>query len=295
MSHTPTLMFCAGAVKAGTSWLYEYLRGHPETYFRSIKELQFFNKMDPGAMASRVKRLEREVEVLEAELDSGKARFPSWVLQQIADRDDNRKVLKSADPVAAYVRYLTDGAAGKRLVGDLTPEYGLLPLDEMRVLAGLAADVRWVFVMRDPVSRMWSHIRMLVRRAKVDEAGLAAACAAKFDEVLAGQAPDVTQRSDYAGIHSRLVQAVAPDKRLVLSYEQMMSPEGVQRVTRFLGLQAHPAPLQKRVHEGVSVAMPDSLRQRARDLLRPQYEYVAATMGLPQEWEQFPELKSEVA
>ena len=50
------------------------------------------------------------------------------MLQQIADRDDNRKVLKSADPVAAYVSYLTAGAAGKRLVGDLTPEYGLLPV-----------------------------------------------------------------------------------------------------------------------------------------------------------------------
>jgi hypothetical protein len=295
VSQPPTLMFCAGAVKAGTSWLYEYLRSHPEAHFRTIKELQFFNKMDAGAMASRIKRLEREVEGLEAELDSGKTRFPGWVLQQIADRDDNRKVLKSADPVAAYMGYLTAGSEGKRLVGDLTPEYGLLTVEEMRVLAGLAPDVRWVFVMRDPVSRMWSHIRMLVRRAKVDEAGLAAACAAKFDEVLAGQAPDVTQRSDYAGIHSRLVQAVAADKRLVLSYEGMMSPGGVQRVTRFLGLSAHPAPLDKRVHQGVAVAMPDDLRQRARDWLRPQYEYVAATMGLPQEWERFPELKSEVA
>ena len=295
MTQSPTMLFCAGATKAGTSWLYEYLRGHPEAGFRSIKELQFFTKLDAGGMNARIKRLEREVEGLEAELDSGKARYPAWVLQQIADRDAFCKVLKSTDPTPDYLRYVTAGAAGKRLVGDLTPEYGLLSAERMRALSALLPDVRWIFLMRDPVSRLWSHVRMLVRRAKVDADGYAAACAAKFDEVLTGRAPDVAERGDYAAIHGNLVQAVAADKRLVMAYEQMLSPEGIQRVTRFLGLSNHPAPLQKRVHEGVSLVMPDSLRHRARDWLKPQYRYVAATMGLPLEWERFPELGSEVA
>lgn len=295
MSQPPTLLFCAGAVKAGTSWLYEYLRGHPETYLRSIKEMQFFNKLDEGALGARVQRMKKEIAGMEAELDSGKARFPVWVLQQIADRVEYCRLMTAADPVAAYLRYLTAGATGKRLVGEMTPEYGLLPVARMRDLQGLAADVRWVFVMRDPVERLWSHVRMLVKRAAAAPEAFAAACAVKFDEVLAGQALDVAHRGDYAAIHGRLVQAVPSDKRLVTTYEGMITPQGVARVTRFLGLSDHPAPLQKRVHAGTPVDMPDALRQRARDWLRPQYAFVAATFGLPQEWESFPEFGSEVA
>ena len=290
-----TTLFCAGAVKAGTSWLYEYLRGHPETYLRSIKEMQFFNKLDEGALGGRLRRMQKEIAGMERDIESGKARFPELVLQQIADRVEYCRVLSAADPVASYLRYLTEGAAGKRLVGEMTPEYGLLPVARMRDLQGLSTDVRWVFVMRDPVERFWSHVRMLVKRAAVAPESFAAACVAKFDDVLAGRAPDVTQRGDYAAIHARLVQAVPANNRLVTTYEGLITPQGVALVTRFLGLSDHPAPLHKRVHVGTPVDMPDTLRQRAREWLRPQYAFVAATFGLPQDWESFPEFGSEVA
>ena len=136
---------------------------------------------------------------------------------------------------------------------------------------------------------------MLVRRSKPAPGAFAAACEAKFDAVLAGQAKDVTQRGDYAAIDRRLSKAVVPDKRLVMFYERLLTPAGVARVTNFLGLSNHPARFDKKVHEGVTVDMPAALRVRARDWLRPQYAYVAEAYGLPQEWEAFPELNSEVA
>ena len=95
------MLFCAGAVKAGTSWLYEYLRGHPETYLRSIKEMQFFNKLDEGALGARVKRMETDIAGMQKDLDSGEARFPAWVIKQIADRVAYCQVLTAPDPVAA--------------------------------------------------------------------------------------------------------------------------------------------------------------------------------------------------
>lgn len=289
------MLFCAGAVKAGTSWLFEYLRGHPETYLRSIKEMQFFNKLDEGALGGRVRRMEKEIAGMEQELDAGPARYPARVLQQIADRVEYCKVLEAKDPVPAYLQYLTAGAEDKRLVGEMTPEYGLLSVERMRDLQGLSGDVRWVFLMRDPVERLWSHVRMLVKRAMAEPGAFAGDCAAKFDEVLAGKAVDVIQRGDYAAIHGRLVQAVPADKQLVMAYEQMITSEGIACVTGFLGLSDHKAPLQKKVHVGTAVDMPDVLRQRAREWLKPQYAFVAATFGLPQEWEAFPEFRSEVA
>ena len=293
MSGTPTLLFCAGAVKAGTSWLYEYLRDHPETYFRTIKEMQYFDRLAKGNLAGRIRKLDQEIAGFEQELEDGRAKWVPWVLRQIGDRAEYRQVLQSGpEPTAGYLRYLTAGSGDKRLAGEMTPEYGLLPVDKMRALNTMAADVRWIFLMRDPVSRLWSHVRMLVRRMKPAPATFAAACEAKFDEVLAGKAADVTERGDYAAIHGRLMQAVAPDKRLVMFYEHLMSPEGIDRVTGFLGLSTHPARLDRVVHPGIAADMPETLRQRARDWLRPQYAFVAATFGLPAEWEAIGDLQS---
>ncbi len=136
---------------------------------------------------------------------------------------------------------------------------------------------------------------MLVKRAAEAPGAFAAACIAKFNDVLAGQAPDVVQRGDYAAIHARLVQAVPINKRLVMTYEGMITPQDVGRVTDFLGLSRREAPLQKRLHAGTTVDIPESLSQRAREWLRLHYAFVAATLGLPQDWESFPEFGSEVA
>ena len=296
MSQAPTMLFCAGAVKAGTTWLYEYLREHPETYLRTIKEMQYFDRLESGNLKGRIKKLDQEIAGFEAELDSGKANWPAWVLRQIGDRAEYRKVLQSGDvPTEGYMRYLTAGAGGKRLVGEMTPEYGLLPPARMAEINALAPDVRWVFLMRDPVSRLWSHVRMLVRRSKPTPEAFAGECEAKFDEVLAGKAKDVVQRGNYKAIYGRLIHGVAADKRLVMFYEQLLTPAGVNCVTGFLGLSNHPAKLDKRVHEGVAVDMPAALRARAREWLQPQYAFVAQTFGLPPEWEAFPEFNSEVA
>lgn len=296
MSQPPTMLFCAGAVKAGTTWLYDYLRDHPETYLRSIKEMQFFDRLEAGNLKARIRHLDKEIAGFEAELETGTAKWPTWVLRQIGDRAEYKKIIGSGDaPVDAYLRYLTAGADDKRLVGEMTPEYGLLPPAGMTAINNLAPDVRWIFLMRDPVSRLWSHIRMLVRRSKAAPADLATACEAKFNDVLSGNARDVVLRGDYQAIHGRLSQSVAPEKRLVMFYEQLLTPAGVARVTDFLGLSRHPARLDRRVHEGVPLAMPATLRSRARDWLAPQYDFVARTYGLPPEWESFPEFNSEVA
>lgn len=136
------MLFCAGAVKAGTSWLNVYLRGLPETYLRSIKEMQFFNKLDEGALGAGVKRTEKDIAGMHKDLGSGKSRFPAWMIKQIAGGVKDCRVLTAPDPVAAYLRYLTAEAGGKRLGGEMTPEYGLLSLARMRDLQAWSADVR---------------------------------------------------------------------------------------------------------------------------------------------------------
>ena len=47
-----TLFIGLGAMKAGTSWVSEYLRGHPGVYHSPIKEMNFFNKLAQNPLSS---------------------------------------------------------------------------------------------------------------------------------------------------------------------------------------------------------------------------------------------------
>ena len=58
MAQEPTFLICTGATKAGTSWLYRYLLGHPDCHLRAIKELHFLNSAEDGTMRCWPKREE---------------------------------------------------------------------------------------------------------------------------------------------------------------------------------------------------------------------------------------------
>jgi hypothetical protein len=286
LGSAPTLVFCAGAVKAGTSWFNDYLRRHPECHLRSVKELHYFDFLE-GGFKGRLRKLDREIAENRVALSEPKPKFALWKHQQLTDKLQLRGVLSAApeDQIAAYMAYLTEGAAGKRLVADMTPEYGLLPVAGLQRLAGLLPDVRFIFIMREPVARLWSHVRMLVRRMELAEAEFAPACEVKLAEVFAGSARDVTSRSDYRAIYQRLIEGVPEAQRKVVFYEQLISEPGIRDMTGFLGLSYVPPEVERRVHEGVAVVMTADQRTRAAAWLRGQYEFVAETFGLPAEWQ----------
>ena len=59
MTGDPTILFCVGATKAGTSWLYTYLLDHPECHVRSVKELHYFDVKGPIDRQRRIDRLQK--------------------------------------------------------------------------------------------------------------------------------------------------------------------------------------------------------------------------------------------
>jgi hypothetical protein len=53
------LVYCIGATKAGTGWVYQYLRAHPECHMRTLKELHFFDTLEFGLTGSDGRRYPR--------------------------------------------------------------------------------------------------------------------------------------------------------------------------------------------------------------------------------------------
>jgi hypothetical protein len=59
MSEAATLMFGLGATRAGSTWLYRYLAGHPECALPRVKELHYFSTLDLGGRQRQLKRLDK--------------------------------------------------------------------------------------------------------------------------------------------------------------------------------------------------------------------------------------------
>lgn len=268
-------MFGVGATKAGTSWLHRYLDSHPDCHLRGIKELHYFDALEEDRLQARHRRARRDC----VALAQGEAPRRRRALKAYA------RMLRDGSP-EAYMAFLTDGRKEQSLVGDITPAYALLPEARLRQMAGLAPDVRFVYLLRDPVARLWSHVRMIAVRASRAAGDLAARAAQVLDETLEGRMPEVATRGDYGGALARLAAAVDPTRLLVLFYEELFSEAAIARLCRFLGIGDHPARFDRRVHGGVPLEMSEDQRRRATEWLRPQYDYVSAHMGrLPAKWE----------
>jgi hypothetical protein len=210
-----------GAQKAGTTWLSRYLRS--------------FRCCDMGVC--------EEYHVWDA------LALPACAKYLISERDGRSR----ADEVRArmqrdeafYFRYFAGllGRWGIRVTGDITPAYSGLPGDVYaRIVRGFGErgiDVKAVLLIRDPLERCWSAVRMHRRKGRDwenaafglgEEEALRAYCASEQARLRTRY--DLTIR----GLHAALPE----DRVHVGVYESMFVPAGIEALSRFLGVPARP-------------------------------------------------------
>ena len=262
----PSIIFGLGATKAGTSWLWEYLAAHPDVSARGVKELHYFDTFAPE---DQQRQLAGFANARRRMKDAGR----------VADMDALCDVLagdRSGD--AGYSRYVS----GQGVALDVTPSYAQLPVNRLRQMAAMFANARFVYLVRDPVERLWSHIRMEVARRMQP--------GADFDNRARGMLrritdedgePQIAMRGEYADAIGRMTQAIPADQLAVLVSEEMTQ----QRVCAAVGLRVHDA-ATKSAHVGTTSDMQDGMRNRAARFLRQQYQLMAEVLGrIPAAWQ----------
>ena len=128
-----------GAQKSATTWLYRCLKRHPEVYLPPSKEIHYFDGSD---FWKRSKRKFRNI-VRRRDYKS------LWWLFKYAC------VYPKND---AWYRSLFPGS-GYKAVGDITPAYSALGDEQVQRVKSLMPNARIIFVMRNPVDRVWSAVR----------------------------------------------------------------------------------------------------------------------------------------
>ncbi|HSF65285.1 MAG TPA: sulfotransferase, partial [Paracoccaceae bacterium] len=200
---TRTLVIGLGAMKSGTSWLSQHLGRHPDFLHSPVKEMNVFNQMadNPFRWRDESYRLFRMEEIVLAERWR---RDPKAV--------DSLRALAQIGRITTpedYLAYFAERMDRQTHFGEISPAYALLPVETLRLIAGLARDVRFLFLMRDPARRAASHLRHLRRRKRVG---------VPLDDLLAEVVPGhpVWLRSDYGRTIDLLEAAgVLPQSRLM--------------------------------------------------------------------------------
>lgn len=288
----PTLFYCVGATKAGTSWLYRYLHDHADCAMPAVKEAHYWDTFDADGREKQLVNFRVRLRELRHDKIEAAQAGRQWQVDNLDRRINEMKALVAVleaprDGDAAYFDWLTAGRDAGKLIGDMTPNYATLDDETLTRMRDAQPAAKFVFLIRDPLDRLWSHIRMQARRQRQEHE----VYEKKSNNILhrmlnKGQETHILTRGDYPKIIRKL-RRVIPECRLLIQFtEDLFTREGLARLCAFLGIRPVTPELAQPVHEGPPVVMRDRLRVRALGMLNEHYEWVAGNVGpLPQRWQ----------
>lgn len=154
---------------------------------------------------------------------------------------------------------------------DVTPEYSTLPVEGVDFIARFLNKSKFIYLVRHPVDRAISQLKMNLTRARRQPAGT--------DDWLAEvEDPVLMDRGDYLNYMPRWNRHFDQEQLLYLPFGMVRhDPAGLmRRVEAFLGLPPHDySNLHSRVFPGPKgLSVPDLARARLRQKLEPQFEWL---------------------
>jgi len=157
--HALPSFLCIGTQKAGTSWLFEQIRQHPNVWLPPIKELHYFD---------HVYCLDNREWTQWHIKKNAKSIIEHHIKRQHVDFDYIRYIASIASGVLFSERWyraiFERPAALEMKTGDITPEYCAIGNDGIRYLRELLGEPKLIWFVRDPLQRALSQLRMNASR-----------------------------------------------------------------------------------------------------------------------------------
>ncbi len=296
------LFFVIGAQKSGTTWLFRNLGRHPEVCTTDVKELNFWSMLDKGrSLPSHMQRTADQIRMW----------GPLWPMRQqfygrrqrkrYSDFRTSLSILDGFDPPhTSYASVLLANLGpGRRIAGEVCPSYAQLKATTYRKMASLNDDVRFVYLLRDPIDRAIASARHNVK-AKFSRRGVTLErTLAELRRVLAAPTSGLIRMSRYDLTFAELEQAVSPDRIRSYFFETFFDQSRIDDLTDFLGVGRFDAEVDEIVHEGGGrdVEIPQDIVDQIAVRLLPAYRAMQARFGdaLPPNWQASAALAERVA
>jgi hypothetical protein len=267
MHETATLLLGLGAQRCGTTWLGKHLRSHPAIHMTPIKEMHFF--VDPNQTNAWNQRF------LKMRLEKSKRASPT--LTAIHERRLAAGTSET-NPTSDYIEFLSGGWSSEPLYCEITPSYMFLPVAELQKIKTAFPKLKIIFLMRDPIARLWSMLRFDYRDK--DNNGLdtfAATCLSK---------PRISARCDYKSALENIDAVFDPDQLFIGFYEDMFDGDFLERLYSFLDITPIEAHTEKRANKSPSAHLSEDVANYFATELAPQYKYIRQRFGdsVPEGW-----------
>lgn len=222
-----TFVLCLGTQKAGTSWLWDFIKDIKGVNFGYRKEYSVFDRLQFNEFLQEDVNYLRKVEA-------------SKNLLEHADLWKRFSMMSNQMEYFNYFQHIL-AANDTVLTGDFTPTYSLLDLNYLELIkrnfSNIGVNTKVIFLMRDPVERIWSANRMTAR-VYGKEIPLVGSHKAKFVEML----------TRYENIVPKIQSVFDQEDVYFNFYENLFNEKTIQEILSFLNLPNTRANFSKRVN-----------------------------------------------
>lgn len=270
-----------GAQKSGTTWLARMLAAHPDVFVTPVKEIHYFDhtrklteQLSGKKRRSRYRKYHQRLWTQWGRFSEHRGQWAWWRDYMSSPIDD------------AWYQRLFEHRGHRTVAGEITPEYAILGREGLSHIRRLAPDARVIFIMRNPIDRMWSQVLHQCRARGLDanrqstEAIVTMLAEPRFGEL-----------GDYAATLDDMAAVFRPEQTQVHFYEDMHKDRlaALEQVCRFIGTRFEPhyfPELGRRFNRSQQAELPTPIREHLRGLYRAQAEAVRQRVGrIPEHWQ----------
>lgn len=186
-----------------------------------------------------------------------------------------RRLMQSVDGVYEnYFAQLIDETV--RWTGDITPSYAILKKEHFvhikTKLESAGFLVKVVFLMRDPVERIWSALRMSQRNNSTKGQTISDNDLLNMFENYY-KSPEVELRTRYNLTTQALRESFDEKDLYVGFYEELFSKQSLKNLSSFIGLDLGYADTNEKINASKPATLPKQLRKSCRNYFSDVYSY----------------------
>lgn len=252
-----TFLLGVGCAKGGTTWMHNYLHNHRSVDMGITKEYHIFDHLHTKWCPAGKSHLRR---VLSSE--------KNCLLKGVYGNIDK------------YYEYFDDLFGKKKdtvLVGDITPVYALIPVDVFKniklKLESKGFRVKVVFLMRDPVERCWSNLRMTNKKYKnrsTTDRALLSDCEKTF----------TIEKTKYEKTIKKLEQVFDKEDIHYAFYETLFNESSIEELTDFLSIPHVSPSFDKKLNASPkNTSMEESTLSQIANQFEQTYRFVFEKFG----------------
>ena len=264
---------CIGAEKAGTTWLYDNIRHHPEVWLPPplYKELHYFDERVPNKELLHIDSSSRGglLKCYSPLISSPNWETLRWLWRFNHHRNNSMHWYLSLFP------------KGDKLCGDITPLYSTLDNRGVEYARKTVGDQCKVFIiLRDPVSQAWSSIKMLYRFRKLD-------IKQEDEEAITRelQKPFMSLKTDYPRILETWSANFDENNFKIFFFDDLIHDKVafLRDICRYIGIQDHewtsPSLNKSSNVDKKKISMPTYLNSALSRLYLPDLERLSSLIG----------------